>query len=360
MHGSNRRRKIFERINILNQVKRAQLALLLICLVLPSVLWAKDYPAFGPVTTRSQNPFYLQTINLTPTNTRVFPRGTLSMRVDSAYSNIFESGSSSTYELMADMELWRLALHSDYSLRDDLEIGVEIPFIQTWGGFLDSFIQGFHNFFGFPNAGRERVGNNQFSFYLKDAAGQPVYSKESQNMDLGDISVHIKHHILDEKKFNPALAWFFDFKFPSGNESKGLSSGGTDFGLGLALEKSYKRVHGYLNAGYYVSGRSDVLQTYSEDVFFSYMAALEVTLLPTWSVMAQINGGTPLYKNTGIDSWDGVPLDLIVGFKGEEEKVFDDMNLLWQFGFSEDVTSAGPSIDFSIFLSIGFRFNVKS
>jgi len=336
--------------------------LTIICVILffaiPSLGLAKTYSSFGPFTVRNQNPLYLQTLNLTPMRATVLPLHTLEFRIDSAYSNVFEKGSNSTYSYMADMELWRLAFHAIYAPRDDMEVGIEIPVIQLWSGFLDPFIQKFHNFFGFPNAGRENFPNNQFHFFL-NKNGQTIYSVNSQTLNLGDITLHFKHHVLDEGRINPALAWFFDFKFPTGQWSRGLGSGAPDFGLGVALEKSYKRLHGYLNAAYFVSARNDSLEDLMNQVFFSYSASVEFTILPSWSVLAQINGGTPLLAHTGLDEWDGVPLDLIIGFKGEQKGLLWGNDLIWQVGFSEDATSGGPSVDFTTFLSIGMRFDVK-
>lgn len=320
---------------------------------------AKTFVPFGPFTVRNQNPFYVQTLNLTPTRAIVLPRDILEFRIDSAYSNMYETGASATDSVVEDMELWRLALHANYSPRDDLQIGVEIPFIQMWGGFMDPFIQDFHSFFGFPNGGRESVRNNQFQFRF-DSNGQTIYNVGSQTLDIGDITLHLKHHVLDEGRLNPGLAWFFDFKFPTGQRSRGLGNGGADFGLGLALEKSYKRLHGYLNTAYYVSGRDDQMEPFINDVFFSYAVAVELTILPTWSVIAQLNGGTPLLAHAGMDVWDGVPLDLIIGFRGEEDGLIFGNDLIWQAGFSEDATSDGPSVDFTAFLSIGMRFGTKA
>lgn len=320
--------------------------------------WAKTYEPFGPFTTRNQNPIYLQTLNLTPQRATVLPKHQMEVRIDSAYSNAFEQGASATNSMMEDMEIWRLGLHTDYGIGKNMEVGIEIPLLQLWSGFLDPFIQDFHNFFGFPNAGRENWPNNQFHFWFA-SGGATIYNVSSQTMNLGDISLHFKHHVVDEGRANPALAWFFDLKFPTGQRSKGLGNGGLDYGFGLALEKNYKRLHGYLNTAYYVSGRDDSLEPFLNRSFLSYMAGVELTLLPTWSLIAQVDGGTPLGTGTGMGEWDGVPLDLVIGFKGKEDKLFFGNDFIWQVAFSEDVLSTGPSVDFSVFLSVGVRFGVK-
>ena len=319
-------------------------------------LSAREYPAFGPLTVRNQNPLYLQTLGLEPARAVSLEKGNAEFRLDIAYSNIFEREASATNEMNLDMELMRLALHAVYGLTGDLDIGLEIPLFTTWGGFLDAFIQEFHKFFGLPNGGREFTQNDlyRYRFY---SSGNLIYDAPQTNFSLGDLRLRLKKKLSDEKKFVPGLSLFADIKLPTGSGKHGISNEAFDFGLGLALEKSYKRVHGYLNAEYIVTGASTALEDFMRNYMLAYAAAVEVTLLDSWSVIAQVNGSTPLLANTGMESWDGVPLDLVIGFRGCEKEMFGRHDLIWQVGFSEDVLSEGPSVDFTAFISMGIRFN---
>ncbi len=317
---------------------------------------AKEYPAFGPLTIHNQNPIYLQTLGLEPTRATVLPVGSLEARVDLAYSNIFEQGQSAAHRLNLDMELMRLALHLAYGLRSDLELGLEVPFFHSGGGFLDAFIQDFHRFFHLPNGGRDRVPNNEYHYQFF-SGGSLIYNIPSQSFMIGDIAVRIKHHFVDETAAVPGIAWFADFKLPSGSNGRGTGSDGFDFGMGLAMEKTWKRLHGYLNMQYILSGADNPLADYMRRTMFAFAAAVEVTLLDTWSIIAQLDGSTPLLTGTGMEAWDGVPMDLIIGFRGCESGLIGGHDLIWQAGFSEDVLSGGPSVDFTAFLSIGIRFH---
>jgi len=323
----------------------------------PGRVFARDYPSFGPISVRNQNPVYLQNLGLTPRRAEPLPHGTLETRIDSAYSNMYEYGQDANSMMDLDMEFWRLALHVDYGLTQDLEIGVEIPFVHFNGGFLDSFIQDFHNAFGLPNGGRDQVANNQFS-YRFDAGGQTLFNFPAATFGLGDISIHVKNQLAGEDSDWPDLAWFADIKFPTGRRSRGFGSGAPDFGFGAILDASWKRLHGHFNCGYFVLGGNNMIDGFMYNNMFAYTVAGEVTILDNWSGIIQLNGSTPLLTGASYDQWNGVPLDLIVGFRGEEKRIIDNYDLIWQFGFSEDVTSRGPSVDFTIFLSIGFRFNL--
>ncbi|MBI4126824.1 MAG: DUF3187 family protein [Deltaproteobacteria bacterium] len=317
---------------------------------------ATSYPGFGPIVSRIQQPVYLTNLTLTPTGATTLERGEFQSVTHFAYSNIFERVVSGTTNLDMDMELMRLALDLRYGWHDRFDIGVEIPFLHFDGGFLDGFIDAYHRAFGFPRGGRERVTSDRFLYHFDDN-GVTLFDLPSETFDVGDVTFRLKHHFIDEGRLMPAMAWFFDFKIPTGDEGRGLGNGHSDMGLGVALEKSIGRFHGYTNvAALTLSGR-DGLEGYQYNQQFVYVIAGEITLLENLSVIAQLNGGTPLLKGTTTHIWNGVPLDLVIGFKGEERDFFDQHDLIWQVAFAEDVTSRGPSVDFTAYLSIGVRLD---
>ena len=317
----------------------------------------RDWQGFGPVAVRTQNPVYLQTLGLTPVRAEVIPEGAIEARIDSAYSNLFEQGQSRNAKLDLDMEYWRLAPWFKYGITDDMELGLEIPLVNFTGGFLDAFIQRYHKFFGFPNGGRENVPNGRFS-YLFTARGAEGFNFPSTDLGLGDVVLHFKNQLTGEEMGLPAMSIFADLKFPTGKVSRGQGNGSPDFGIGFAVESSWKRLHGYFNGEFIATGGNQLIDSYMRGGMFAYMVAGELSLLPSWSLIVQLNGSTPLLAHTGIEEWDGVPLDLVVGFRGEEQKLAGGQTFTWQFGFSEDVTSMGPSVDFTVFISLGIRMDV--
>jgi Protein of unknown function (DUF3187) len=319
--------------------------------------FAKDFGGFGPISVRNQNPVYLQSLGLKPRRAEVLPEGVIEGRLDSAYSNIFKRTGNSSDFLDLDMEYWRLGINVAYGVAEDFELGIEVPIVHFNGGFLDGFIQDFHNAFGFPNGGRETVPNNRFS-YRFDGNGNTIFDHSPATAGLGDITLGIKHQVTGQDSDWPAVAWFSELKLPTGRQSRGFGSGLLNFGIGAALDAKYDRIHGYCNVGYYVVGRDDALSQYQRNEMFAFMVAGEVTIIPTLAVIVQVAGSTPLLEGTNIESWNGVPMELIIGFRGEEEDLFDGGDLIWQVGFSEDLLSRGPSVDFTVFMSIGVRFDL--
>ena len=333
--------------------------LVTLLITIPFVSVANDYSSRGPLAFKNQNPLYLEFLNIEPTGASVLARNNFSFRVDNTYSNVFEIGASQTNDLLIDAEVLRTALHFNYGIYDDMELGLEIPFIRFDTGFLDGFLQKYHKSFGFPNGGRETVSNGSFTYRLIKN-GTAIYRVNQEDFNLGDIILNFKHNFIKEEKIKPSVAWLFYFKFPTGDRGEGLGSGNPDFGFAAALEKNYKRFHGFLNLGYFVNGGQDPIQKYIYDVYFSYVIGGEFSISHPVSVVAQIYGGTPLLRGTGMQQLDDFPMDLQIGFKGEHPlKEKKNIRLTWQTGFSEDINPNGPSIDFTVLGSVGIKFGIK-
>src|SRR3989344_3325632 len=133
---------------------------------LPAIAHARYYPAKGPFPMRTQHPVYLQMVQLTPAKAEVLPTGNFEVRVDSSYSNLYERQTDGVNAINLDMELWYLNWVATYGLLPNLEVGLELPLIHFGTGFLDSFIQNYHNAFGFPNGGRDQVQNGLFTYRI--------------------------------------------------------------------------------------------------------------------------------------------------------------------------------------------------
>lgn len=313
---------------------------LLFWLGLPCLSFAQQ----GPFPIRTQQPLYLQTVTILPARAAVLDPGVLEIRTDSAYSNLYEQTSNNTFNVNLDMELWRIGWVAAYGFLPGWEASLEIATLHFEGGFLDAFIQGFHDAFGFPNGGRGSVANGGFAYSVTQN-GQTLYNVTQQAFNAGDLTLTVKNQL------RPELAWIFALKFPSGDSDLGLGSGNVGFGLGVAAEKSYQKLHGYLNLNFLVDGGNESLEGLMYREFFDFSLAGEWSFSKKVSALVQLVGGTPRLKGTGLETWDGVPLDLVIGARGSEGKFF------WQAAFSEDVRAVGPSVDFTAWISVGMRFS---
>jgi len=331
--------------------------LVLILFFLPNIGVCKTFIANGPLVARTQNPIYLQTLGQQPTGSTVLAKNNFSNWLNLDYSNIFEWGRANggNDEVLLDMELARIGVNVGWGIGYDMQLELEIPFLHFNGGYLDQFIQDFHKAFHFPNAGRENFPNGAFAYrIIKD--GQMIYNVKRQAIGLSDIVIGLKHNFIKETKTMPGMSWRYRLKLPTGRPASGTGSGNIDYSLGFILEKSISRWHFYLNLDYIVVTGNKYFDTLYHHEMLAWMAAIEFSVSQPISIIAELQGSTQLLSGMDTGKWDGVPVDLILGVKGTHKKLIFGNDFFWQWSFSEDVASEGPSVDITTMLVLGIRF----
>src|SRR4030095_11450965 len=195
----------------------------------------------------------------------------------------------------------------------------------------------------------------RFSYRLTEE-GRTLYSPRQSSFGLSDLAVYLKCRFLKEGRKSPAFSLRTAFKFPTGDRGKGLGSGETDFGLQLALEKSYKRFHSYTHAGFLGLGGFEPLEKYLNGQIFTFGQAFEFNITSIASVIAQVQGTTPFFGGTGNPRLEKIPLDLNIGFKGTGPRHGAWRHFEWAFAFGEDLIPDGPSVDFNLHFQLGAKF----
>ncbi|OVE81083.1 hypothetical protein BVY03_04715 [bacterium K02(2017)] len=283
-------------------------------------------------------------------------RDQFELQVETSFSNVFEFDNISNTTMNIDMEIWRTALTLGYGLNEKLDVKLELPFISTTGGFLDAFIEGYHDLFKLPYSGRGFVQNNQTSFEVIHQ-GSRLINHQAIALGLSDVRLRFKYLLSDH--FN----WPFKFaiapylKIPTGQSGSGLGSGQFDIGLSLLAQKSLKRFHITSHIGYVLLGKHRFLDAIIGHGFISFGQSLRFQILDGFSIITQLSGNTSAFNNVNTRDLRRIVLDLNVGFAGEftlKKSIFDEF--FYQWSMSEDVISSGPSVDFSILFLAGVRY----
>lgn len=332
-----------------------EVCLAALLLALPTILTAKERNFTGPLLTRTQNPLLLQFLQLLPTSAETLGKGHAAISAETAFSNIFEKEDRTPGTgIDIDMEIWRSAFFLQYGLGHGFELDLEIPFLHTSGGFLDSSIQSYHRAFGFPNGGRENVANGRFSYGVSQN-GAEIYSVPAEAWAASDWTLLLKKSIVHhDHGWNLSLQHLF--KIPVGQASNGSGSGNFDYGFSLTSSEQWKRLQFTTQIGFVFWGGHSSLHPILRNNSFQWIQSVEVYLLRPLSLLVQLQGMTPPFKNTNDNkTLDVVPLDLIVGFAGKAFST-DHGHLFWQVGFGEDPLGKGPSVDFSTYFRSGWEF----
>ncbi len=200
------------------------------------------YEKSGPITIRNQMPLYLFYLQMVPDVASVTDRGKFTINADYTVSNITVSTFTpvtSLYRIDIDLEVSRLTLDFRYGIYDDLEVGLEIPYMSLSSGYLDNFIEGIEDGLGARTPrSRERQGSYEFNYSFR-YNNKYLIRETHSTQGLGDIVLSAKWHFLKEAwySFWPNISLRSAIKFPAAEKEDLLGSGEIDYGIGLLLDK---------------------------------------------------------------------------------------------------------------------------
>ncbi len=304
----------------------------------------EDFP-FEPFSHRNQGVPAMLFLPFEPAPARTLQKGALQTRLDVHYSNISTQESNANGSLDFDIEFMESTLRADYGITDRFQLGISIPYRYYWGGFLDGFIEGFHDFFGFPDGGRESIPND-LTHIDWQYRGSTISAISSSSHGLGDISLIGKYALLLEGRYAPAVSAIAHVRFPTGDEDEMLGAGRIGYGGGLAADKRFGRFVLNANLQYFVLDQPDSFGELEVKNSLAYSFMTGYRLIGGFIPMIQVNGATPLFEDTGLGPLDKNLLELIVGFQLNFTEA-----TRFQFGFVEDPIS-GTSPDFSVFFGL--------
>ncbi len=300
----------------------------------------------GPIRSRNQYPPFMLFLDLYPDGAKPHPKRHVKCSVNMEYSNIYQIREEPGWHVEVDTEALRASLDVVYGLWDDLDVGIEIPFIYFLGGFLDHTTEEVHDLLSVSNFSRDLRRENDLSYFI-NREGKSWFFVDSPTSGLGDILLHGKYRFLREGSKVPSVSLRLGVKFPTGDEERGMGSGEFDLGYGIAVEKHWGKLALYLNLNHLLLGDPD--GDFDIDIHnaFSGSFAAEYRPWKKFSLVAQINGHTSPY-GTGMKSLDDDALQILVGVK---YRILKD--LTWQISFTEDIGGVTVS-DFTIHTGIVF------
>ncbi|MDG2316028.1 MAG: DUF3187 family protein [Gammaproteobacteria bacterium] len=201
----------------------------------------------------------------------------------SEVANHYRLGGKGVEELVLDGETWRTSLFYRSSLGDKWVVGIELPFYQNSGGFLDDIVDAWHSFFRLPDANRNLRMEDQLRYHYKDN-GVTRYFLDKRSSGIGDVQVSFSRHLFGES----SLVFKGTLKLPSGDPDILTGSGGTDLSFSVFQENSAILVGIptglYWGAGLMMIDDSDLFTDRHED----------------WVAFGTLGAGWPVLQNFGL------------------------------------------------------------
>ena len=333
------------------------LTLIVLWMVCCSGVWqvaaaSNPFPApYGPLRLVNQQPVQLLFLQPFPDQADVTPVGHLGVHLNTALTNTLV-GDMQDFTANLDLEMVRTVIDLRYGVYPNLEVGLVLPIMYTYGGILDGFILGVERLL---TPGRERpLRKNQVAgaFTYQVSRGDRVFIQGHDNTTgIGDVVLQAKAHLLPEQEWLPALSLRAAVKFPSGDTDRAFGSGKVDGSLGFILQKSLWRFTLYVNGDVTFPGQAFNDVGVSLHPFFLGVFAIEFRLSRPISLVLQLRGDTRPFHDT-IPILDKRILETDLGVNWALSR-----SLVLQAGLVEDqFNSACCSADVSFFLNLTGRF----
>ena len=266
-------------------------------------------------------------------------------------SNNFTGAQSASEYLILDGETHRLTLAWRQGLADGREWGFELPYLRYTGGFLDTYIERFHDSSNLPQGGRTDVPSNRVNYrYTRN--GVDLINVTHPVNGPGDLRLLGAKQIETSETSGYATALRVSLKLPTGKESELLGSGSTDLALWLtaATTRPLDQWNMYGGGGvmYMTEGRVLPLQQRNHVAFATF--GIGRMIFPHLVVSGQLDAQTPFYDRTHFRQLNSYPIQGLVGAKWEPAP-----RKFLEFSFSEDLmVDTSADVVFSLSLILPF------
>lgn len=269
--------------------------------------------AFDPLPTYNQNPL-TQIYGLPAFDApRLLPPGELQTRISFEAGSFFFMEQRDAETLTLDGEAHRSALTVKYATPGG-EWGIEIPYLSHSGGFLDSFIEGWHEALGLPDGGREAAPRDLLR-YIYTRNGTDLVRITDRTGGIGDVRLLAGWALPAADTADLSLR--VSLKLPTGDAAQLHGSGAADLAAWLSAGCAAARCTGAWRwnaaAGALVLGRGDVLP--EQQRRFAAFAGVGAGWRAWEPVVlkAELRAHSALYRGTELAPLGKTAMQLILG-----------------------------------------------
>ena len=325
-----------------------------------SFLLIQDGAAFdpqwghGPLPTRNYSPVSLFFLNMVAEPAITLRKSQWRFTSELVETNTVLLSETGRVQGVVKMETIRSSFNIHYGLSNRFEVGLLIPVLYLFDGFLNPFILSVEEAFSKLNPSRVKLTNNEFEYHL-DLDGKRILEGGKDDLGLGDVVISSKILLLSEGPRRPGMAFRMAFKFPTGNIAKSFGSGEIDIGIGLAAQKSFGEkwvLYGNING---IFPFDDFMDTGLDlDPFYSGFFGVEYRLSQVFSILTQFQYYTTPFHGINSPILEDGSAEISFGVS----YLFGNKSL-WQIGATENFSDPFPDdsgADFSIFTTLGYQF----
>jgi hypothetical protein len=301
----------------------------------------------GPLPERNFQPIQQIFLNLPFERARVTAPGGFRLHLESAESNEIATEQGDVQAILK-LEQNRTVLGGALGVAPGLEVGLDVPFLSRFGGFLDPEVDSIEDLFAVRNPERSLFPNNSFGGFNVQRHGVTLFDGHRQYLELGDLWFSAKYELWRPQP-NTIVALRGAIKLPTGRAGGVFGSGEPDFGAGLAAEYqalSWLMLYGNTNLVYPVGpitpGDLTLNPIVSEGVAFEGYLGRGVSLL-----LQQAFYTSP-FHGLGTEVLDGNVVELAAGLNWSCEP------FLIQLAGIDNVSGVAQAADLTLLLRLSW------
>lgn len=229
--------------------------------------------------------------------TGVLLTGDWNWRAQLDLSNDYHFATAGNESITLDGESARLSYVLTQGLDNGLEWSIELPLLHQGGGFMDGFIENWHDWFGLPNGGRELAPQSRYLYQvMRDSA--VIYQNTEKGLAMGDIRVNGGWQWRDGVMLRAAA------QLPTGDDKKlaGENAGAAlwaDAALPFAAGSSWR---GFVSLGASAADESKILPGLQEQAVGFGGIGLSWAWSESLRFTTQLYAHTPLYRDTELEA----------------------------------------------------------
>jgi len=267
-------------------------------------------------------------------------------------ANHFTGANTSSEILSLDGETRRLTLLWRQGLAGNREWGFELPFVSHNGGFLDTFIEEFHDIFGMQQYGRTDLPRNRTD-YRYTRHGVNLVNLNRAVSGPGDVRLFAGERVTPKTRLSGYTAvWRVSLKLPTGDDAKLLGSGSTDLAgwLSAATTRPSNKWNLYGGGGLLLMSEGNVMPAQQRHVVAFGTFGISQKFSSQVTINAQLDTHSPFYSDSGLRQLGRYAVQGLLGLDWQ----FAPRKFL-AFSISEDlVVGASPDVTFNLSLTLPF------
>lgn len=318
-------------------------------LVAVSAAGAAEFDFSPPAPTRNFAPLQLIFLNPPFEQAATLPPGELALLLQTAESNVIATHQG-TIDATLKFEQNRTDFGLRYGLLEDWEVGIDLPFISRYGGFMDPAIDWVEELFGAENVERSLFPDNTFGGYTVFRGDTLLFDGGEVTFQPGDLVFSVKRQLRLPRPW-PRLALRGAIKAPTGDPDEVLGSGEPDFGLGAAADyQPWRRLRLYANLNLVYPVGPITAADLTLNPIFTQSFAAHLALTRHFSALLHQAVYTSPFHGTGASLLDGTVVELGFGlaFAWSESVAAQLLGI-------QNMSGVEQSADFTLLLALQWR-----